>query len=239
MRNFWPAMIVVLAALTAGGAHADRIAPGDAGLHGAPAMPPVRAIEAPDFNTEPSAFGFVPRELWTEGRTFVVQAYDRAPALVLGLATIFALPPLLFVGVVLRHMARPRTGPARAAKSRHARPGATAPIEPVFPEPAPIWPCNGWIELEGRHDWRLPVGHGVVRLGREGDNDLCITDKSVHRYHAAIHRAEDAEFVITDLSSAGGNGVVVNGRKVSAARLRNGDRIELGLARLMFVARPA
>jgi pSer/pThr/pTyr-binding forkhead associated (FHA) protein len=62
---------------------------------------------------------------------------------------------------------------------------------------------------------------------------------TVHRYHAAVHRTDDAEFVITDLSSAGGNGVKVNGRAVSEARLEDGDVIELGLARLKFSARPA
>ena len=78
-----------------------------------------------------------------------------------------------------------------------------------------------------------------MRIGRDGDNDICLSEMTVHRYHAAVHRTEDADFVITDLSSAGGNGVKVNGNAVAEARLEDGDLIELGLARLKFIAKPA
>ncbi len=105
----------------------------------------------------------------------------------------------------------------------------------------PSRPQEAWIQLENGSEVapsvatsRFNLARTLLRIGRETDNDICLEDVTVHRYHAAVHRTEDAEFVITDLSSAGGNGVVVNGRAVSEARLSNGDAIQLGNARLKF-----
>jgi pSer/pThr/pTyr-binding forkhead associated (FHA) protein len=102
-------------------------------------------------------------------------------------------------------------------------------------------PQEAWIEIVNRGavapsspDRRYSLGRTLLRIGRETDNDVCLEDITVHRYHAAIHRTEDAEFVVTDLSSSGGNGVVVNGRAVAEARLGNGDMIELGNAQIKF-----
>ena len=72
-------------------------------------------------------------------------------------------------------------------------------------------------------------------IGRESDNDICLRDRSVHRYHALIHRSPDAEYFITDLSGDGGNGVWVNGVKQRAVELCSGDLIQLGSADVRFV----
>jgi pSer/pThr/pTyr-binding forkhead associated (FHA) protein len=104
---------------------------------------------------------------------------------------------------------------------------------------APRWPTDAWLEVEGGDSARHGIGRTVVRIGRDSDNDICLNEMTVHRYHAAVHRTDDADFVITDLSSEGGNGVKVNGRAVSEVRLEDGDMIELGLARLKFIAKPA
>jgi pSer/pThr/pTyr-binding forkhead associated (FHA) protein len=109
----------------------------------------------------------------------------------------------------------------------------------MMSEVEPLWPSQAWIEIEGSESARHGIGRGIVRIGREGDNDICLTDMTVHRYHAAIHRTDDAEYVITDLSSADGNGVAVNGQPVSEARLADGDTIVLGRACLKFIAKPA
>jgi hypothetical protein len=162
--------------------------------------------------------------------------------LVLGLAALLAIPPLAMIGLLLRRReaSPPILGGMQTLETRvHRRAGARAKLRPSLDEGEPLWPSQAWIEIEGSGAPRHGIGRGVVRIGREGDNDICLAESTVHRYHAAIHRTEDAEFVITDLSSAGGNGVAVNGRRVAEALLHDGDTIELGLARLKFIARPA
>lgn len=168
--------------------------------------------------------------------TSLAQSYAEAPALILGLMALVALPPLALAGALVSRLAREeiegRTLPPLLNEDKLS-------LDPTSLRRVPPWPLKGYLAIEGGGDWRLPIGHGIVRVGREADNDICLKDNSVHRYHAAIHRSDDAQFVITDLSSASGNGIVVNGRRVSEAPLRNGDRIELGHARLQFVAQPA
>lgn len=79
------------------------------------------------------------------------------------------------------------------------------------------------------------IGRGsLTRIGRESDNDLVLTDGTVHRYHAVVRRTTDAGYVVFDMSGPGGNGVYVNGERVSDAQLHDGDRIALGEARLRF-----
>ena len=175
---------------------------------------------------------------------WVRASYERAPALVFGLAALLIVPPLALIGFVFRSRERPQDADVTYLKTRMHRepldvgePGdsLTARVK------APAWPSEAWIVVdgEGADGVRHGIGRAMVRIGRESDNDIHLTDKTVHRYHAAIHRTEDAEFVITDLSSAGGNGVTVNGRAVGEARLSDGDSIELGHAKLKFIARPA
>lgn len=173
---------------------------------------------------------------------WMVASYERAPALLLGLAGLLAVPPLVMAGLVLK-----RRDPAAAASAdvtqmqtrMVTRTRANSDGRRAVTESGPRWPAEAWIEVEGTENARHGVGRRVVRIGREGDNDICLSEMTVHRYHAAVHRTEDAEFVITDLSSAGGNGVKVNGNPVSETRLEDGDLIELGLARLKFIAKPA
>lgn len=175
---------------------------------------------------------------------WVRASYERAPALVFGLAALLIVPPLALIGFVFRSREQAQDVEVTYLKTRmHREPleageagdSLTARVK------APAWPSEAWIVVdgEGADGVRHGIGRAMVRIGRESDNDIHLTDKTVHRYHAAIHRTEDAEFVITDLSSAGGNGVTVNGRAVGEARLSDGDSIELGHAKLKFIARPA
>jgi phosphoserine phosphatase RsbU/P len=71
-------------------------------------------------------------------------------------------------------------------------------------------------------------------IGRQADSDLYLTNSQVSRKHAVIH--QDAEgFFIDDLGSH--QGTFVNDVRKDTARLRSGDRIELGTSgvSLLFV----
>jgi hypothetical protein len=164
----------------------------------------------------------------------LVAAYERAPALLLGLAVLLVLPPLVLFGRALRTRS-PQSDPADATRLVRRGGAKDRPVVAASAE-EPQWPSAAWIEISGNE--RRPIGD-IVRLGRDADNDICLDDKTVHRYHAAIHRTDDAAYVITDLSRSRGNGVLVNGRRTQEGRLQDGDTIELGQTKLRFISNPA
>ena len=99
------------------------------------------------------------------------------------------------------------------------------------------WPTEAWVELP-HSDQRHVIGRAMLRIGREADNDICLTEKTVHRYHAVIRRTTDGNVVVTDLSGADGNGVLINGARIGEGRLTRGDVIGVGEVKLRFDARP-
>lgn len=190
----------------------------------------------------------VEAQSWSAFTDWIAASYAQAPALVLGLAALVMVPPLALLGlwVARREAASVAVSEAQTQLRRVRRTAPAEPREGVRTGHIPLRPLTAWVEVVNRSevaptspDRRYGLVQPLLRIGREIDNDICLEDMTVHRYHAAIHRTEDAEFVITDLSSAGGNGVVVNGRAVAEARLKSGDMIELGNARLKFSAGPA
>ncbi len=92
-------------------------------------------------------------------------------------------------------------------------------------QPAPEAPVVGSAHLEvgGRH---VPVS-GTVVIGRGTDVDVQLTDTGVSRRHAQVtgNRVED-------LGST--NGTRVNGVKIAAADLQDGDRITVGSTEVVY-----
>lgn len=86
------------------------------------------------------------------------------------------------------------------------------------------------IAADGREtEYRLSAMNYV---GRSDDNHIRLRRAGVSRRHALIS-VDPAGFRIEDLGSQ--NGTHVNGLLVEQARLKDGDRIELGDAVLRFV----
>jgi uncharacterized RDD family membrane protein YckC len=71
-----------------------------------------------------------------------------------------------------------------------------------------------------------------VHMGRELDNTLRLPDPSISRHHCVIRKVGGG-YEIQDLQSS--NGVLVNGNRVQASPLRDGDRITLGQVQLTFL----
>ncbi|AHB48101.1 signal peptide protein [Hyphomicrobium nitrativorans NL23] len=188
-------------------------------------------------------------EAWMAVMDWIAASYARAPALVLGLTALVAAPPLALVGFLFlrRDAEADDIAELETQLIQRGRGGdEPEPRDAVRTGHVALRPLAAWVEVLNGNEvapdaeprYGLPRAL-ILRIGRESDNDVQLTHTTVHRYHAAIHRTEDAEFVITDLSSVDGNGVVVNGRAVAEARLANGDVIELGKARLKFSTAPA
>lgn len=157
--------------------------------------------------------------LWDDGWALIAAGYAHAPAVMIGLAALLVLPPLALIGLVFYR--RPRA-PLRSP------PGAK-----TIPAPGTR---EAWIELEDGDGTRCPIGAGPIRIGRHADNEICLSDTTVHRFHAVIQSTFDSGIVLKDVSGPGGNGVKLNGARVDQAVLADGDTVEIGKQRLRFGA---
>src|SRR5712671_3192269 len=73
---------------------------------------------------------------------------------------------------------------------------------------------------------RVPLDPLPFLMGRQSDNHLVLRDNRASRLHARIV-GEGGAYFIEDLNSR--HGTWVNGERVARHRLRNSDRIELGV----------
>jgi hypothetical protein len=164
----------------------------------------------------------------------IVAGYDKAPLLVSILSALLVLPAVALASSTWR-------GARRLAKRQASRRPTTTEDTTRGPRPGsnvPAWPAQAWLSVEGEATGAHPFAGEMIRIGRHPDNEIWLTDTSVHRYHAVIHRTEDADFFITDLSGHEGNGVRINGTRRAQSPLANGDIIELGKARITFATNP-
>ena len=82
---------------------------------------------------------------------------------------------------------------------------------------------------------RLALTKPVTTAGRHPQSDLFLDDITVSRRHAEFVRADDG-FKVRDVGSL--NGTYVNRERVEAATLSNGDEVQIGKFRLVYVAGP-
>jgi FHA domain/Protein of unknown function (DUF3662) len=74
----------------------------------------------------------------------------------------------------------------------------------------------------------------TTRIGRSEESGIVLLDPSVSRAHAVVEVAA-GEAIVRDLGST--NGTFVNGRRVEAEALRDGDELRFGNTRMRFEAR--
>jgi FHA domain len=158
------------------------------------------------------------RSIWSTLSHWAAVGYMEAPALMVGLAAIMIIPILAITGFAVN-----------LGLSRRAQKVADGDLS---------WPRNAWITIEGEVPERRQFASQMLNIGREDDNDVQIEHASVHRHHALLHRASDALYYVRDLSGDTGNGIKVNGRRVTEAALVDGDRIEVGAVAVRFEAQP-
>jgi hypothetical protein len=77
----------------------------------------------------------------------------------------------------------------------------------------------------------FPLVRDTYTLGRHRNNDIVISDPKASSFHARIDRSPEG-FVLVDLKSR--NGCWVNGKRVETARLKTGDEVRVGMARLHY-----
>ncbi len=155
-----------------------------------------------------------------------------APALMLCLVLLAAVPLIAIVAPIVFHVTRSEDA------TRRYRPKSDASIAAEISGDRARHPARAYLEIVGAENSQFAIVRDMLRIGREDDNDIRIPSKDVHRYHAAIYREHHDDWFVADLSGKGGNGVRVNGRVCLDARLKDGDIIEMGPGRLRFRAGP-
>ena len=111
------------------------------------------------------------------------------------------------------------------------------------PAEAGVWRVeglpSGWAVLVVKRGpnagSRFGLDQPVTSAGRHPNSDIFLDDGTVSRRHAEFCR-ENVEFRIVDIGSL--NGTYVNREPVASAVLANGDEIQIGKFRLVFLTRP-
>ncbi|HKP17703.1 MAG TPA: FHA domain-containing protein [Gaiellaceae bacterium] len=86
----------------------------------------------------------------------------------------------------------------------------------------------------GRTGEQFIIDKQQTTVGRTPDCDIFLDDVTVSRRHAVIARSDDG-FTIEDLGSL--NGTFLNRHRIERSRLENGDEVQIGKYRLIFLAR--
>jgi hypothetical protein len=115
-------------------------------------------------------------------------------------------------------------------------PAPAAPAPPAFPVTPAVAPSaeplSGAFAL-AMGDRRYPLRDEPLVIGRSRDCDIHVPDPNVSRRHAEVRPEEDGAYTLADLGST--NGTELNGRRVTHARLSEGDTIAVGQTELIFV----
>ncbi|MGH3854701.1 MAG: glycogen accumulation regulator GarA [Pseudonocardiaceae bacterium] len=82
---------------------------------------------------------------------------------------------------------------------------------------------------------RFLLDRPTTSAGRHPESDIFLDDVTVSRRHAEFHR-EGGEFLVVDVGSL--NGTYVNREPVDNATLANGDEVQIGKFRLVFLTGP-
>lgn len=177
------------------------------------------------FNAFDWASGLAVAREWIElALNWIQIKYVEAPALVLGLAFALALPAIATTGALVRYVL-----------SKSERLDAAVPPT-VRTRPISSWRQNAYLEVAG--DENYPINQGIVRIGRESDNDLRLSHPTVHRYHAVLERTPEAEYMISYIGDPDHDGLRINGQAAQRQRLRGGEELEIGAIKLRFALSP-
>lgn len=79
------------------------------------------------------------------------------------------------------------------------------------------------------------VDKDVITAGRHPDSDIFLDDITVSRRHAEV-RNEGGRLVVADVGSL--NGTYLNRERIEQAELNDGDTVQVGKFKLVFVAGP-
>jgi hypothetical protein len=84
----------------------------------------------------------------------------------------------------------------------------------------------------GREGEQIPLAGDLITIGRNPDSHLFLDDVTVSRHHARLVR-DATGFVLEDQNSL--NGTYVNRKRVERHHLVDGDELQIGKYKLLFL----
>ena len=90
-----------------------------------------------------------------------------------------------------------------------------------------------WVKRGPNAGSRFMLDAEVVHVGRHPDSDIFLDDITVSRRHAEFVRAEGG-YRVRDVGSL--NGTYLNRERIEDAELVNGDEVQIGKFKLVFLA---
>jgi pSer/pThr/pTyr-binding forkhead associated (FHA) protein len=114
------------------------------------------------------------------------------------------------------------------------RPDELTPVEEAAIDEAGLPPDTGLLLVRRgpKAGSRYVLSKPVTTLGRHPDSEVFLDDITVSRRHAEIHRTGDG-YELRDVGSL--NGTYLNRERVEHAALHDGDLVQVGKFKLMFV----
>lgn len=82
----------------------------------------------------------------------------------------------------------------------------------------------------------VALADAVTRAGRHPESELFLDDVTVSRRHCEIERTPGG-YLVRDVGSL--NGTYLNRERIEQAALTNGDELQIGKFRLVFLTRPS
>lgn len=89
-----------------------------------------------------------------------------------------------------------------------------------------------WV-MEGKSKGSVFYLKKYQKIGRETDSCIVLDDARVSRCHVELLRVNN-KWYLSDLCST--NGTWINNRKVMAGRIKNGDLLQMGETKLLFIS---
>ncbi len=123
-------------------------------------------------------------------------------------------------GECLVRLGHPADGPVLSCTVDPAAPAEEDTLRP------------GQIPLAREPSGPRPRPAGALRIGRAPDNDIVVSGSGVSRYHAELRNVAGA-CSVADLGSS--NGTFVNGQRITAAPVSEGDIVGIGPATFRLV----
>lgn len=123
-------------------------------------------------------------------------------------------------------------GASISLRSEHAD---TEAMEPVggSDQPAPIEPQGMFVVRQGpKAGSRIMLDRPATTIGRHPESDIFLDDVTVSRRHAEVRRAAGS-FEVIDAGSL--NGTYVNRDRVDSSILSDGDELQVGKFKLVYV----
>src|SRR5690242_1098255 len=99
-----------------------------------------------------------------------------------------------------------------------------------------MWMLKTLVDGQPEQVFRILPG-GVRTVGRATGADFIVDAALVSRVHCRLTARPDGELEVRDLEST--NGTFVNGERIKTARLKAGDRLQVGRLELVVSCDPA